>query len=406
MQLKTPKNLIIAFLLFALFPYIKILPVSSDIQPNALIVGVLIIGVNLLRSIGKNIAVSFFGGVAIALCFVPIDRFYYDSYSILRGLGSVASFVVSVIVWNEIGRGDLEEIVTNKFITVVFGIYIIGGGLQLYFNPDLLTPILSRPYGYGGIGGRGVESFTAEPTFLAIQIILIMRFGFVLVKNSLNGTNILLGLVIIVLISKSSSVIISGVIGLLFLIIPFFLGKSASGRGIVVLLFLFLLAVGIGGYFTNSGMIQSDLRVLRIIDRLINDGLIELSINDYSTADRLKHIEASFNLSIQDWLIPHGYGNFYASYNSFQSKYLVDDRFYVTFNDRIMSGYGSLLFEFGWFGVVPIYLITRNLIISKSSTRSFWVVLISLLLIQSVPISNPMVAFLASKHYGDKKRDC
>jgi hypothetical protein len=405
MQLKTSKNLIIVFLLFALFPYIKILPVISDVQPNALIVGVAIIGVNLLRSIGQNIAVSIYGVVAIALCLVPVDGYYYDNYSILRGLGSVLSFIVCVLAWNEIDGGDLQKIVTNRFVACVLIIYLIGGLGQMYLNPDLLVPILSRPNGYGGVGGRGVESFTAEPTYLAIQMVLIMRFAFVVLKGLLSAINLFLGLLIILIISKSTSVIISGLIGLVFMCIAMLLNrKSGKGAILILLISTILVVVVAGNYIVASGNLQSEIRVLRIVEGLLKDGINGLSVNDYSVADRLKHIEVSFMLSIRDWLIPHGYGDFYANYNSFQSKFLVDDRIYVTFNDRIMSGYGGALFEFGWFGLVPIYLISKNLISSKGYARGFWFVTISLLLIQSVPLSNPMVAFLASRHSGAKKR--
>jgi hypothetical protein len=52
------------------------------------------------------------------------------------------------------------------------------------------------------------------PTYLAVQIILAMRFGFILINNSLNLTNVFLRFLIKEFISKSSSVIISGLIGL------------------------------------------------------------------------------------------------------------------------------------------------------------------------------------------------
>jgi hypothetical protein len=404
MLIKTPKSLIIAFLLFSLFPYIKILPVLSDLQPNALILAVAIVGVNIFRSIANNVAVGCYGVAALAVCLVPIDRYYYDFYSVYRGVGSAASFVFCVFAWNEIEREELEKIVTNKSVAAVLIIYIIGGLAQMYINPDILSPILSRQSGYGGVGGRGVESFTAEPTYLAIQIVLILRFGFVLIKDSLNVLNVVLGLLIIMIISKSSTIIISGAIGFASMWCLMVLNKSPNRR-FVALLYLSVsaLVVAIGFAIVDIGVLRSEIRVLKIIEGLVNDGISGLSVNDLSVTDRLKHIEVSFGLAIHDWLIPHGYGDFFASYNSRESNFLVDEGLYVTFNDRIMSGYGGALFELGWFGVVPIYLVTRNLFNSKSSLRDFWLVTLSLILIQSVPLSNPMVAFLASKHLKVKK---
>jgi len=386
------------FIILAFFPYIKIFPVKTDLQPNFMAVGVVLIALNPKMILNANRSVMVYGLIAIILAFIPYDPYYYDISGVIRGVGSSMAFVIGVIVWDGIGIATLKRIVTERFALNALVIYAIAGLVQIFVNPDVFTPILSRPYGYAGSEGRGVESLTAEPTYLAIHICLILRLFLQVNANKIHWPILCLAVGIVVFISKSATVISTLIVSIICCCVPVFYhiiaGKNVAKLvSILIVLSLILIVVSV-----FLGSMQIDYRLFNIVNNFLTNGIDNFTVQDWSVRDRLFHIEASIRLAFTNYLIPNGYGSFEGLLNDYNSILGSDARKdYGVFNARIMSGYGGSLFEFGVIGFIPIILITKNIYRETNLVlRVFWMSFLSLLLIQSVQISNPLVAFLAS----------
>jgi hypothetical protein len=386
------------FIVLAFFPYVKVFPVNTDLQPNFMAVGLALIALNPKMVLNANKNVLVYGLFAIILAFIPYDPYYYDFSGVIRGVGSSMAFVIGVVVWDGIGIETIKKIVTERFVLNALTIYALAGLVQIFIDPDFFTPILSRQFGYAGSDGRGVESLTAEPTYLAIQIFLILRLCLQANANKMHWFIYCLALGIVAFISKSATVISTLIVSLICCCIPvvyyIFVGKNVV-KLVSILIISILVFVMVGSFLSSM---QMDYRLLNIVNNLLTNGIGNFAVQDWSVRDRLFHIEASILLAVKNCLIPNGYGSFEGLLNDYNSVLGSDARNdYGVFNARIMSGYGGSLFEFGVIGLIPIILITKNIYRETNLVlRTFWMAFLSLLLIQSVQISNPLVAFLAS----------
>ena len=397
---KAPVIFVAAYILLSCFPYLRLFPINTDLQPNAAIVGCVILFLNPNKLASIRWYTLVYGLFAILLVFFPFDPYHYNANGVIRGLGSAASFVICIIAWNSIRFESLRLLVKNYYLISVLLVYIICGLLQMFYNPDLFSMFLSRPFGYAGNEGRGVESLTAEPTYLAIQVVLIMRFACVINPSNLNKLTLALAGFIVAFVAKSTTVVASLVFSAIIVTLPLTIsGLMLRSIRKAWLLITFLALIFMTAFLVKNAS-GGESRVGRVFQEVVNGGISGLVESDWSVRDRLNHIDTSIGLAVRDWLRPHGYGMFQAMINEYQSPLFKKE--YVDFadpNGRIMSGYGGLLFEFGWFAIIPIWMITRNFLAPGDIFENlFWLILITVLLVQCVPLANPLVAFLASNH--------
>jgi hypothetical protein len=140
----------------------------------------------------------------------------------------------------------------------------------------------------------------------------------------------------------------------------------------------------------------SGSRLFQISDRFLNDPF-SLLLLDASVNDRFFHVFYSLKGFLENFLLPHGFGAWipYVStqFSSYPDYVLVDT---FTLAGRIMSGYGSLLFELGLPGLLIPFLVFRSnfRIFGPSPCRKFGLPLLcSLLMFSSIPLSFPLFSF-------------
>jgi hypothetical protein len=133
------------------------------------------------------------------------------------------------------------------------------------------------------------------------------------------------------------------------------------------------------------------------------DNPIDLIFSDYSFSIRFVHIIISITTFVNNFF---GYGlgnwNYYVEelilYSPTWLNYIVSEN-NLFLEGRILSGWGSLIFELGFFGLIPIilllkilfkYLSKQNKIYNIFSSFTFFL-LISMFM--AIPISYPFFGF-------------
>ena len=166
------KYLVYLFFILCLFPYLDFLQLGTDTQPNALLVGiVLLIGIR-----NKKINAPL---VLLWLVFIcSIFLVFYNNVSFFDYLKNTFNYLsppliatVTYLILNQ-----LKYKISFRFFFSAISIYAIIGLVQLYFIPDFLTFLVNMARGTLS-GGRGVVSLFSEPAYYGSTCLLFMAFS-------------------------------------------------------------------------------------------------------------------------------------------------------------------------------------------------------------------------------------
>ena len=356
------------FLVIALFPWITIINLGTDIQPYSAIFSLIII-IICMGSTKLNINILIF-------LIIPTLNFIISSSSFLamRGYGAYCCFaLVYVAAYNfYLYNSDNKKII---YFSVI--IYILVGLIQIFYDKNYFISISSRSPDQIGFQGRGYQSLAAEPTFLGIHMLFIASIYYLERKK-----NTIFNLIItsVIIISLSSTVIFN--IALAIFIYCIF-KKIISPFIILISIFFYILNTEQFDFF----------RPIYLFKDFIKYGF-DIIQKDPSIYDRFNNILIPLVSSWNSPLI--GYG--YESFNDFLSKNSTSS--VLLSADRVSSFFGGIIFENG----LIEFMITIQLIL-KSLKRSnlylkynqTFVIFMLMILFQSVPISYPLIAILIAK---------
>ena len=375
------KSFFYLFIVLSLFPWIQFTFKNTlGIQPYTAIYSLLLIFLN-IKYVTFNKYIFFF--LFFAFVHFILSGLNFES---VRSFLSYLSFCLVYIATSNFIKHS-KEINLSFILNSALLIYIFVGLVQIYYNPDLFINLINKPFGYGQIAGRGVESLAAEPTFLGFHCLFILIFYFCYsTRNKQYNFNILklflkqnkifiiLTFFLLLYISRSPSAIF------LFLILIFsYLFLSSKFIFFLTLIFFFV-GLEISEF--------SDLRVLNFLQKLSNPEMIFLEL---SVWERLLNIFISFYFGI---LKP--FGNGYVELQSFFDEFWhLQPENYKISAVRFSSFLGTIVFELGIFTLLYfLFFFIYNPIRKNFSGKKKTLLLIFLItiLIQSIPVSYPLVA--------------
>jgi hypothetical protein len=309
----------------------------------------------------------------LVLTIVALILFIFSgpSFNSFRSLYNYISIFCIYYVSYKILKFELFDI--KLLIKRFFYGWIIVSFLQLLINKKFLTFLISDSR---TTENRGVTSLAPEPTFFAIILFFFLILFFHL--NYERKKTLYFLIVFSILFSAKSSM------GVLFLFFIFFylLITKLSLKYITLSFFFIILISFITPLFVDS-------RIYGLISLFIENPS-SLLLVDASINDRFFQIFFALKGFLDFYSLPHGfsYWNIYlASEVSKYSNYVMVDSFSV--DGRIMSGYGSLFFELGFFGLfVPYVFFKHILYLYKNEIKSFFLIflILNLLLISAIPI--------------------
>ena len=371
------------FILSVFIPYFKILPSPSEIQPNAFLLGLILLIIWRKIYFSKEFYLLLFTTFA-SVFILPMNTFTLVHIRDLYGYFSF--FILSLASYNYfLYFGEIKYI----FYRNVLLAYMIVGLIQMYMDPNFFHLFLARESGYNGQGGRGFESMATEPTYYG----LILIFIFILIYNSFTISPskkiklYALILISILFISRSATALVG------FFIFLFFYFAKIDIKNI----FCFLLfgLIGIGSICFYSEEIQH-MRVFRLLELLYNGGVSELIGHDISSKNRVLHVFYSLKGFADNLFLPNGY-SFWDEYIQLQDSLGYDVRHIGHKPNKIISFFGVILFELGILGFPMVfyifYILKKRFNVGKYIAHT---TLFIFVLFQSLTVAYTLIPFVFS----------
>jgi hypothetical protein len=155
----------------ASFPYVKLLyATESDLQPPAIVFALVFLLSSLPMLATQKLSPK--SWLLIFMLLIPAGfallKFAVEpSFSVRSTL-----YFFSLLIFVIIGlNSNLSKILTPKFFLSVAAVWLLFGLGQRYFQPQFGSWLLRSPR---TSSGRGVYALAAEPSFYAIQLLLLL----------------------------------------------------------------------------------------------------------------------------------------------------------------------------------------------------------------------------------------
>lgn len=377
------------FLIFCFFPYVQIINLGTDSQPYALALSLLLFPLLIKQKISKDIfylAILFVSSIAVAII---CNAFSFNAIRSIVNYGSL--FLVGFATFRILERSNG---LNYSLFKVVCWLWFIVGAVQTLLYPKFLTFLTFRAVGSGDLG-RGAVGLAPEPTFYGVAVFVFIVVYFINFSNKRDY--LLLSSLIIQLIffSKSSTVImVLGASSIFFGLYSLIASRASLKQKLSIAVGVsFFMATGIAifNYFL------SDSRAYFLLVKLYENPYAFMLV-DGSVNERFIHFFFPILGFIQHWGLPSGIDTFNEYMKHIYASGRYDDLlFYYRDNySRIMSGYGSALFELGIIALIIPIVLYRNFRPLFRKNHVFVLLFISIngILFNAVPFSNSLIAFL------------
>lgn len=385
----------IALFFLCLFPYISLVSTPFDTQPYAIVFSFLVI--LLIFFSQKDIKIPILLVPYFIVLLYAFLMFMFNS-NVGSGLRSLVGYA-SVAIISLAGFLTFKKVRGNHFIVAVT-IWFIFGFLQLLINKEFGGFLISR---LSTSETRGVTSLAVEPSYYSIMCIFFFILNDVfLAKGEYSRKTYRLVFFIIVMQMLFSRSGIGFVLTFMYLISKMFTKFSfvniiKSAIAVFSLSYISILL------FTNIPALQTT-RLGMILAIFTNDPL-KIFLSDASISDRTAHILTSILSFPFSYGLGFGLGNW--------SQYGLDvvlqlggvvaqlADYYMILGDRIMSGWGTAIFELGIFGLFFllsfVYMMRKGIKRTNGSMKKVYISSLITLVVtmtMAVPLAFPLFGYI------------
>lgn len=342
------------------FPFIQfVIYIGSDTQPTGAIVAFAVVTVYCIQ---KRVRVSRRFGllgamVLLAGALAVWGLLWVNMYDTLRAYFSYISLLViplaAYLIFQR--RGGVNE----RLVKIIIWIWFIVGFVQKYINSSFLYDILSR---HVTNEARGVVSLSSEPSAYGYMCMFMLLFVVQFKKNRLlYAVNLLIQIVAFAQ-SSVTLVYLAVYIGMYIVNELVYCKKYALLKAAV------LFGGGLGGLWLIDKVARQGSRIQVLVNSLFNQP--EKLLKDGSITLRLNAITYSIEEFIANYGMPHG------------------------MTQKIMSGIGTVLYEFGVFGIVLVLLVAAVIWMGyPRDERITYTFAFLIIMFSSIPFSAPMISF-------------
>jgi hypothetical protein len=370
---------------FCFFPFLSILHLPTDTQPNALLFSIPILMVSLGKKFPSYYLLSFF---LFLVAFVALILSNLDFVSILSFSNYVSVAIVPLAVFFTLKHiGGLSY----NFFKIVIYSWCFVGIIQKLIYGKFLSFLLSRSSGVSESQGRGVVGLAPEPTYYGTAILLFLIVYLLNFSEKKDFRLLLIMLIQLVVLSMSSTSLLVLVVATTIYFLLIFVNLPVK-KIITIICYsgaVTLLIALTSPFFAHS-------RVYNLIDIIIsNPNLILL---DQSISERFNAIYFSITSLFENYGIPYGF-NSYKDYILKKSQDPANAIFFFNFNiehyGRILSGFGMGIFELGFFGLlIPILILASIWRCLKNHSVLFAYILFNLILFTAMSLNNSLILFI------------
>lgn len=352
-------------MLLSLFPYVSPFPTPFDTQPYALIFAMATVfhfgcksGFNHLR---VPFAIAMLGGV-----FVYASAMFSLGAKDIGAQRSLAGYLsIFVIAWAAFLAAPYLR--PRVFLLVVY-VWLLFGIAQVLVSRSLGAGLLTS---MRTSDGRGVTSLAVEPSIYAIMCIffLILNEYFYARGAYPSRTHIRVSLIVAVQLILAGSGV-GFILAALYVLTHLLVGRGwrQIGRSIAAGLIAGVLAYVM---FTQIDLLATS-RVAVLIDRAISSPST-VALSDGSISDRTFHVVVSHASILQNGGFGYGLDSWREAALAaapHQPEFIQRLMSVNVTYDRAMSGWGSMIVELGWVGLVPLlsfFVVMRGTYRSASS---------------------------------------
>jgi hypothetical protein len=384
------KLLYYILLISCFFPFLNILQLPIDSQPNSLIISFVIIFLNYKLIINKfpyKLTILFLI-LFIATLLLLFSKFSFETFS--SYISYLSLCIVPLAAYISLKR--LNGLSFNLFRNIIL-IWAFVAIIQILVNPEFLSFLQYRSSGSAQMG-RGVNSLAPEPTYYGTVITLFIIIYFLNHFYENKSKLWIILLFIQLLIFSISTTIIAVFFISIFLYFLLDLLKFNFNIKFLITLILTILFFGILFYLYYD--IVSETRLYKILEIVISNP--DLVLLDESINERFNHAFFPIVNLFDNNLLPMGFGQFqtYIINKMSSPDYTM---FFENINlehyNKIMSGYGAAFFELGIFGIlIPyfLYILFKKLFNMKITFFIF--ILLNMVLFTSISLNNALILFV------------
>ncbi|WP_217522770.1 hypothetical protein [Vibrio metschnikovii] len=391
---------------FSAFNYIAIIPNNMDTQPwyiIASIISAVVVYLNNNSCVGRIVCFYLYLLISFLIVFCIYGIVENSVSDVYRNLGTYISlFTVSYVFYIGFKRG----LINSSQIFIFICVWFIFGILQKFFNFDTTFILENRTS-----SGRGVTSLAPEPTFYAIMISLLYILYYYarvhegVVENLFLNKTFIIVLFQVFFLASSSMMMLVWIIGLcLFVSLNIIKYVFILDFKKILSVFFLIVAFVFVFVFLFDSVDVSGMRFYKLFMDL-NNGIYLVS-QDASVNDRLAHVYFPFYGVVSNNLLPGGVSSF-SHYLEMKGEVLSGFFWYGAITNKIMSYFGTLLYELGflsfpfffYISLLVFYFIYRFKFDINIVTSVF---ILLVILFLSVPLSNPLsvgVLVLISLNY-------
>jgi hypothetical protein len=379
--------LVALYLAAVFFPYIALLPLQTDVQPYAVVLATLLV----IWSADRRIPWLLYGLLippAAAIVFVIIAHFSFYAVRALVGYWSLfAHATAGYLVFQRHSRAVV------RWMSVTSWVWLAVAIAQQFVAPDLtrlLIPNVSVD------PDRGVSSLATEPSFYGLYCFFMLLLARVIAWEPIYFRASLFTQILIMARSGMGALALAILLG---------------ARAIVHLkkAHLVMLALVVGALIVIVHELPEDLnaRAFFLLVTAVTDPS-SLLAGDTSVNARVNHVIYSIRGFVESFGAPHGFDAFSAYIGDLQAR--DPDMIWLGADPaglRIMSGYGGVLFELGWFGLVIPFVLTAAAWRRFKDDRTEFVafaVALNAVMFAAVQISLPLIGFIAGVSLAQSRR--
>jgi len=380
------KVLATIFLLFCFFPYIDLLGIGTDTQPNALIVGALILLTTTKNKINTPLILLWL------LFFCSLFLFFKNNLSFFIYLKNSFNYLslplVAMASYTLFSRYRFK--VSYKFFLYTISIYAVVGLVQLYLKPDFLGFLLNDARGVM-VHGRGVIALCPEPAFYGSLCLFFVIFSLLNYSKKQNYLIIPFLLFQLAFLSRSATAV--AILGLSITI--FTLIQICRLKVLYILSSCLILAIAIPFYQSQLQKLE-ETRIGQITADFIEDPLMVTQIDD-SVGIRFAGAVSPFLALRYNNFMPMGIGH----YREFLKKLYVSGKHRRFLNPTIVNGkerlggsMNAVLFQLGIVGIIlPLAIFLAFYGRLHEDKYLFSLILFSCLLFTQLQLMLSMIGF-------------
>lgn len=337
---------------------------SSDIQPYCMIFAILIIArLSIKEKLLINIKLwNLYMWICVAMGVATIFTIIDGTFSgVLRYIATYVSLIaISYCSYYFCKRNNG---IKEKYIKIIINAYLVVGIIQYFVNRTFLYSFVSNAR---TTSNRGVISLASEPSFYGYVCIFLLILVLDFKENKkFYSINLLIQ---ILFLAKSSVTFLYLVI--FFAVWGIYILKNVNKKYLFIFLGAFIGLAGVCYYFFNSES-NSSQRIVYMLKAVMNRDF-KLLLNDTSISIRLGDIRLCLEGFIDRLGIPKGFAT-----------------------KKISSGFGSILYTMGWFGIIVILKIFTIIKGAFSDYRKVVMpIFLTIIMFSAIQVSSPIFAFL------------